>query len=495
MSRIAQAMQCLLHNDIRLVLRELVAEKWRNARNYGFALTFFIGLHLFVLVNLIGAKEPPSLATQTGIWLLAAAIMALASLRQSLRLFSKSSDLDLLMSAPVPTTAILAARLLATAAMAGGASAIVLLPAINGVLLVHGRHFAAAYLVWPLLALICSALAYAVVGTVASRTGSIRSLQRAEAYIAIALTVGFFSLELRPFLPSFLEAQINGVIRLLLTLPFIHVPAYAGTGSLLSIASLTALALGGTIAVSRLLPFLNFGRQAEGVSQSPAATRPRDFFFAPHPWQAILRKELRLIARNPNMLARTLPLALYGFLLCFFAARAIKSSMAEVLAVYLTFVAIAAGAQIARIISTTDEAGQLIEQSPFSAQYARLLRAFASQVYPLAGAMGVALAVAALGRPLLAATALFAAAVCGLGASWIDGAAVRSDNRPGSMEVQRDPESITLPRILSAVAFVLFGPVSVGLVASGLPQIGFALLSLSTACCVLVCSLPQRQVV
>jgi hypothetical protein len=399
------------------------------------------------------------------------------------------------MSAPVPPTAILAARLLATAAVAGGASAIVLLPAINGVLLVHGRHFAASYLVWPLLALICSALTHAVVGTVAIRTGSIRSLQRAEAYIAIALTVGVFSLELRPFLPSFLETQINGMLRLLLTLPFIHVPAHAGTGSLLPIASLAALALGGTIAVARLLPFLNFERHPEGVSQSPAATRPRDFFFAPHPWQAILRKELRLIGRNPNMLARTLPLALYGFLLCFFAARAIKASMAEVLAVYLTFVAIAAGAQIARTISTTDEGGQLIEQSPFSAQHARLLRAFASLVYPLAGAMGVALAVAALGRPPLAVTALFAASVCGLGASWIDGAAVRSENRPGSMEAQRDPETITLPRILSAIAFVLFGPVSVGLVASGLPQIGFALLTLCTACCVLVCSLPERQVV
>jgi ABC-2 type transport system permease protein len=488
-----RALKRLLLNDLRLTLRELVVEKWRNGWSLGFALLFLAGLHLFVLLRLFLDKEPPSPATQTAVWLAAGGLMTLAALRQSLRQSTESSDLDLLLSTPVPSVSIIMARLIGTAVAAGIAGAVVLMPAINACLMLHGRQFAAGYLAWPLLALVISATTHGAVALIACLTGSMRSLQRSEAYFAIALTLAFFSLELRSLLPAPLASQVNEVIRSFLALPLLHLPAQAGTGRATSLAWLAVLGVGGTVVVARTIPTLHFKGRLHAVWATRSAQATRPFVFAARPWRGILRKELRLIARDPTLLSRTLPLTLYAFPLCFLAGRAFSASVTGVVAVYLTFVAIATSAQIARSISTTDEGWDLVAQSPASAHAMLLLRAVAAQVFPLTVALVVALVVALLGRPVLALGALLTAAICGLGASCIEVSGTGHPSRSGLIAGPRVADPITPMRIFAAVVFVLVGPVLVGLLAAGAPVIGLALLMLSTGSCVLVCAcLPRR---
>jgi ABC-2 type transport system permease protein len=489
MSSIIRSVLRLLVNDTRIEFRELVADKWRTGQSLVMVGLFVLGLHVLALFYLIPQKDEPSLTTQTALWWVVISIMILTSLRQNLRLFSLPSDLDLLLTSPVSQAAVIAARVVGTAVVAMGASSFVVLPSIHAALLLYGRHFAFGYLVWLLLALIITASVQLAVILIASVTGTLRFLQRSEAYAAIGLTLLLFGLEFRSSLPARLVDPINHFIEAISSLPLLHTPARASQGDGVLLAGLVALALGAVAATSRVLPVLHHaGRLREGAGpRTSAASGTRAFASAPS--QAILRKELRLIRRNPKLLSRTLPLILYALPLCFMAGRALPAAFTDVLSVYLAFVTIATGAQIAKITTSTDEGWDLVVQSPASAHATLMLRAVAALLVPLSGALIVALAVAALGRPLLAGGALVTAAICGLGANWIEVSSVRPALRPGVITERRAGAPITPLRILAAIVFVLLGPIAVGFLASDSPTWGLMLLPISLACCILVCAL------
>ncbi|GAB1487780.1 hypothetical protein MASR2M8_02210 [Opitutaceae bacterium] len=483
----------IIGNDLRLSFREHVAEKWRS----GFSLILVIGLLAFMHVASVGffvsAKDLPSMTIQTSAWILVSILMMVAGLNHAMRVVSHPADLDLLLSSPVPRTAVLIARILGTSAAALMASALVALPALNAALLVHGPRLAWGYLVWLLLAIAIAGATNGVTSLTVQRSGSVRPLARIQTGAAILLTAIGLTIQSRTLLPSDWVITASDLAQWARKIPGSLLPAQASQGDPGSLLALVAAALACTaFAVLRLPGALTTGLRAS-VASPPQLSAGSRLVFSTGSTVAAIRKDFRLFARDAALFSKVLPVALFALPGFFLAGQALHATPPTILAAYGTFAVVVVSTQLGKLSAQQEACWDLISQSPTSVVVFQKAKVAACLIPALAIGALAAGTTAGLGRPGLAIISQATGLLCGIGATWMELCEARPPSRAGVMARNVNPDAVTPGRLIAAFAFVLSGPLGVGLIAFGLLRPGLGLLVVSLAAVIVTCGLTRPR--
>jgi len=290
-------------------------------------------------------------------------------------------DQDLVMSSPVPIGNVYAVRGMAVALSCVALPAIFWSP-LADMGAVHGHWRAlAAYPVWGALGLACSALAFAGTLALARLLGPRRAFRTAQVLGAVLGAVIVIAMQFQSLLPAGAQARVrewsrsedaaallgpHGVltwpVRALFGDPL---PAIATIGICLALFMLVVRSTTGAFAsATREQPDV----QLRTRRAAPATPRRFRSGLA----AIVVAKELRLIARDPTLIAKSLVQLLYFIPLMAILMR--RSQVAEVLAASLVLLASTLAGTFAWIAVSGEEAPDLLASAPVDAERLRWLK-------------------------------------------------------------------------------------------------------------------------
>ncbi|MBL9206511.1 MAG: hypothetical protein JNN01_15575, partial [Opitutaceae bacterium] len=314
MSPFVSQTSLILRNDLRLAWRGLLAGKVRGLLGLGLVALLVILAHGVTLLILLQLKQPPPLVAEAFVWGFFGLIMLSVGMNQSIGLLFERADFDLLLSSPVQPRAVLAARMLSLGASAALTVAPFLLPLLNGALLGLSLHYAFGYLVWTSLAALSASLGVWIALGLVRWLGVRRARVVAQVMAALFGACLYLGMQLPRFLPKAFQHDVASQLLRVTQSPWFTAPARAARGEGVPLGLLLLLA-GGSAAVTTRQMARTFisGTQDASVVATPARRKgPASI----HRWteglgRATFRKEIRLILRDPLLIAQVLPSALY----------------------------------------------------------------------------------------------------------------------------------------------------------------------------------------
>ena len=302
-------------------------------------------------------------------------LMLSQTLFSSAMAFYTRRDLDLLLSSPIPASRVLAARCLALAA---NASLIPLFlvtpPALTVAALGHPEWLSAPLLVGGLGLLAAAAGLWLAMGLFAT-LGPQRTRTASQVLSALAGAVFFLASQARNWLPAEQAAAIKARLDALAASPALAPgspltwPAQAllgGFGSALLLATVSVAAFAATVAVLGR----RFAANAAAGAGRDAAARPARggaAAFSNGAFRATVRKELRLLQRDPALMSQVLLRLLYLVPLLLLLLREGGEGQGGGLAPLaggITFMTGMLAGSLAWVTSATEEAPDLLVSSP-----------------------------------------------------------------------------------------------------------------------------------
>jgi ABC-2 type transport system permease protein len=417
----------VLHNDVRLLWRELLASRWSLLGNLGLIATLLALAHVLSIVICVNTPRPPSLHVEAGAWMFFGFIMLGTAMTQATALLFERADFDLLFSAPTSPHAVLLARM--TALVAGSALSVglLLLPVIDGLIAGFGLRYAGSYLVWLELAGLAAAAGVGFTLTLVRWLGARRARATVQVLGAICGATVYLGIQAPGFLGAEHRPTAERLIDQLVANPLSLALARGGRGDWHTI-----LLLGGlTLALLASTTWLLSRAFIEGAQETTSrATRKRRHEHR-HRWRQSLPwvtfwKDIRLIVRDPLLLSQVLPSILY--LLPALLGLYTTLGMAT-LAPLSVLVAGQLSAQFALVATAGEEGWDLIRMSPAPERRLRLAKMAAGIALPLALAGSLCLALAIAGRPWLALFSLGVSTLCAIGGAWLQISHVRPSPR------------------------------------------------------------------
>jgi ABC-2 type transport system permease protein len=395
----------ILRHDMRLGTRGLVdfLTGARTARQGGterrlalWVVAIVIGVHALLILAAPKIGDIAWTTPGTDVWLstklaVVFCILFAAALDASTYALYARGDYDLLFSAPVPPKRIFAVRLAAIAGSTAMKMGIYGMPFINAMAIVHGPQWLMAYLVLFALVLVATTMAVltclALVFTIGlKRTRIAAQLAAAFAGLSVLLVVKPEGAETAA--PGLIDWA--GMVQWLFALPsqaFLGQPMAAvgvAAGAVAFLFAGAALAAG---------PFVESIVRAAGQSEAHApAKAARPFSFVTRWPRVIVRKERRLILRDPWLMSHVMMQCLYlvpGALAVFFAIGRDETAAVMIPAVVTAFAGQIAGS-ITFVAISTEDAPELISVAPvesrtlFFARAAAILEVLALLIVPMA---------------------------------------------------------------------------------------------------------------
>ena len=360
-----------------------------------------VGVPLALFLRFIPIRQTPGVLMTLDLILLAVFTLILSqTLASAVTGFYERGDLDLLLSSPLPPRRTLTVRAVAIAVTPllwfATLTSIVVLPAA-----VLGQpRWLTAYPVLIALAMLASAagmsLAMGLVGLIgARRTRTVGQL------LAALIGAGFFLFgQLRNMLPDHGQGVFAGIMRWADSGAFapsapLSWPARALLGDL---APLAAFAGGSALVFAGVVwglgrRFASNASLAAGVTSGPARPaggRPRLQGFEGGPNAALMRKELRLLLRDPTLLSQVLLRVLYVLPLGFALVRGaygphhadlpFASGGQITLTVAVVFVAGQLAGSLAWITICAEDAPELLACAPVDGSRARWAKLWAAMI-------------------------------------------------------------------------------------------------------------------
>jgi ABC-2 type transport system permease protein len=373
----------LLRNEFRLYLRGMAK---------GASLVFFIisqvVLHLIALSIAWGTSRQPMPATQdAGLFLLAGGLMAMfmlmtsRSLANAVQALYTRGDLDLLLSSPVDRRAVIGVRMVAVALSVALEIALLVWPFANVFVLFGNVAWSKAYLLVPAMAMLATSLGLALT-LLSFRTLGPRRTRIAVQVLAVVVGMGIM---VAVYLPRMLSdapprggrngnpfgpgmdmiVRNTGDYRELLAMPARWVmQGYVPTVVfLLAAAGLLALTihLAGDRIVNTMTAIAGGGVRR---SRTVAASRTAQFH---HGFRTVVvLKELRLIARDPFLIAQLLQQGLFALPMAFALWSAGRSS--DMPMPWLAVIAVTSGiaGALAWLTIAAEDAPDLLASAPVS---------------------------------------------------------------------------------------------------------------------------------
>ena len=395
---------------------------------FGF-LAFVLFLHGLAYVflsrsmQLSGSGDAQELVILTGMLALTFSAMLSQAMESVTRAFYARGDLEMILTSPAASSRLFAVRIAAITATILTMSLIFATPFINMQAWLCGPRWLCGYLVVIALAMLAVAVAMVIVGAMfalfgARRTRSISQI--VAAVIGAAFAIGLQFAAIASF--GTMAVPRFAVLERLALDPDSAIlwPARAVFGELAPLVSLCGLglvALGAVIGV--FAP--RFGRlalAAGGVSHvAGKKSRKESRFSSASPAQALRRKELALLIRDPWLMSQTLMQLLYLLPAAFLLWRSFFSEggVATFLAPILIMAAGQLGGGLAWLAVSGEDAPELIATAPVPTK--NVLRAKTEAVL-----MGIAIVFVPLVL-MLAAVAPFAALVALIGVTVAAGSA------------------------------------------------------------------------
>lgn len=440
----------IVRTDVRLVWRGWLGKFAQTFLNGGLLLTGFVLMQLlFALVLTLAPRA--SLESETMAWS-CVTVLIFTSALSNMQL--ARPDGALLFSSPVPSSAILAARVASHALASVGGVVFFVLPAVNVYAVRFSAGYLAGYVTLLTLGLLGAAAAMAATLALTKLLGARRALNviRITGFVLVALFI--VALRLPEYRHSSVAMGISAALgRAATGVPMRYV-AQAAQGQLLPLAGLLVTGFGASALMMRLLErtFLS------GAQQEQSETRARPAQKA-HRWtesffRAAYLKELRLLWRDPLLLARLLPMLanLAPILLVFrnlgwLTLAPLSCALAQTLVLALT-----------PLLAGGDEAWDLLRSSPIDELTARRCKLAAALTPPLVLAALMNVLLAAVGHPLAAVVAFVALLPGSVAAGWLLAAKITPSPRRGTVK-RKGQENLGV----SLLAFVLIGLVSAGI--------------------------------
>lgn len=462
MNPFARHVRLILLNDLRLTWRELRANRTRSAFALALGLVVFAvvqGASLLVFLNM---AEPPRLAVEGGMWLFLASIMLGIAVHQAIALLYVRSDIDFLLSAPVSPRAILFARLLAIAATAGGGVALILFPLINAAAVAFGLKYLFGYAVAACVAILTSAGGLMTSLLLVRCFGPRRGRIVAQVTGAL-LGASIYLLTQAPhWLPPAQRARISTVLTELAASPLAVLPARAAHGEIPMLGLLGLVSLGSAAIAARALDRSLLRGAQDAVAQPSRSTSARSTArWRPGAVRIAVRKDVRLILRDPLLLTQVLPSIIYILP----AAIALVGRLGwSVMGVTAVLVAGQFAGLLTRVAADGEECWDLIRMSPALERRQRIAKLLAGMVVPAAAATLLCSAVAVAGRPWLGLIAWVTSIAVSAGCARIQVATIRPTPRS---DLMKRPRGSFSPMQIVSGGLILSGTSGVAFAASG----------------------------
>jgi ABC-2 type transport system permease protein len=489
----------ILRHDLRLLWRDVMATSWRDYLNVGLVVVLFLIANAIAISIFFAFRRAPPLGAETLAWFFFAFLMLGTAMNHAIKLLFERSDFDLLLSAPVSPRAILFARIASISAGAALTVAVLLLPLLNGALLAVSPGYACGYLVWLLLSCAVASAGVWFTLLLVQWLGPQRARTWAQVVAAVLGASIFLLTQAQNFMPlddrgRFLDAILRFVAR-----PWVAFLPRAGRGEALPLLGLLAVAGLFMTLTTRLLGriFISGVQEGNAIATPGKKRKPgRQHVFAAGVVRATFWKDVRLIVRDPLLLAQVLPTALY-LLPALFGFRHFAEP-----AVMLGPAALVLAAQFSMSLTAVCAAGEecwdLIRMSPTSEMRLRLAKMAAGMALPMIVSVLLCLALALLGHPLLALLALVFSLGCGAAAAWLQVAHIEPTPRRDILRRRRKAGQ-SLVANLSVTLLMLSGAGGLVLAASTHWIVATALLVVTTVgivgCFTLVSleEIPQRH--
>jgi len=462
MRPLALQLWTVLHNDVRLLWRELLASRWSLLGNLGLIAILLALAHALAIALCVHAPHPPSLHVEAGAWLFFGFIMLGTAMTQATTLLFERAEFPLLFAAPPSPHAVLLARM--TALVAGSALSVglLLLPVIDGLIAGFGLHYAGSYLVWVELAGLAAAAGVGFTLTLVRWLGARRARTTVQVLGALCGATVYLGIQAPGFLGEEHRPTAARLIDQIVATPLSLALARGGRGDwhtlLLLGASTLALLAATTWLLSRA-----FLEGAQETTSRPTRTHRREYR---HHWRQSLAwvtfwKDLRLILRDPLLLSQILPSILYLLP----ALLGLYTTLgAATLAPLSVMVAGQLSSQFALVATAGEEAWDLIRMSPAPERRLRLAKMAAGMALPLALAATLCLALALAGRPGLALASLGIAGLCAAGGAWLQISHVRPSPRH---DVVKERLKNSPGRLFGGMALMATGATAAGFYGHG----------------------------
>lgn len=462
MSSVVRHAWVILRNDLRLLWRELKASRLGDYLSGALAAVLFTLANVLAIALFFAFRRSPALGVEHLVWLIFGFFMIAAAMNHAIKVLFEHSDFDLLLSSPVPPAATLLARLAAMSATAALSVALFLLPLLHGAILAVSAGYLAGYAVWLLLSCAVASAGVWFTLLLVQWLGPRRARIWAQV-IAGLLGTGVFIVFQAQNLFRDRDEIMAEVVRFL-GQPSIAWLARAGRGdpgALLGLAGFTLLC---TALTARLLAKLFIGGVQEGNAVVPKAQPApgRRYVFIAGIFRATLRKDIKLIARDPLLLAQVLPSALYLLPALFsFKTLGFIALLAPLSLVITTQFSFA----LTAVAAAGEECWDLIRASPTDELRLRCGKMAAGLALPFALCVPLTVMLALLGRPALATLTLVFSLVCGTAMAWLMVARVTPTPRRDIL-TNRTKNRNVLANVVAAI-FMLAGGGGLGCAAKG----------------------------
>ncbi|MEO5958955.1 MAG: hypothetical protein ABIZ49_09245 [Opitutaceae bacterium] len=484
MNSLAAQTRLILRNDLRLLWRDLRSGRMKEYLSVGLFVVLFCIFNAIAIGIFFAFRQSPPLGAETLAWLFFGFLMLGAAMNQAIVVLFERADFDLLLPSPVSPRAILLARLATVTVGAALAVAMFLLPLLNGALLAVSWRYAAGYLVWLLLSGAVASAGVWFTLLLVKWLGPRRARTWAQVVAAVLGASVYLVTQSQQFLHGRGDAsgRVFGQIVEALAQPPVSFIAQAGRGdplALLALAGLTAVFAGLT---TRLL-----GRMFVGGVQEAGAIVPkrrsragRRHVFTEGVVRATFWKDVRLIARDPLLLAQVLPTALYILPGLFGISRLGGVGLLAPLALFLTGMF---SLSLTAVAASGEECWDLIRMSPTPELRLRVAKMAAGMALPLVLCVVLCAVMAFFGRPWLALLTLIFSAGCAAGGSWLHVARIKPTPR---RDVMKRGERHNYGRGFVAAIILMLGAGGLGFAAAGSWKVAAVLLG-ATVLAVIAC--------
>jgi ABC-2 type transport system permease protein len=473
----------ILRNDLRLTWRDLNAGRWKDYVSWSlFVVLFLVANAISIAIFFAFGKAPP-LIGETVAWLFFGSIMFTAAMNQAIRVLFERADFDLLLSSPVSPRAILLARL-ATMTVAAASSALLLLvPLINGLLLAISPRYTAGYAVWLLLSCALASAGVWLTLLLVKWLGPRRARTWAQVISAVLGAGLYLCTQSHNLLPKETTGPLFAWARTVFNHPATTLVARAGRAEWLALFTLAAITALFAALTTRLLSRMFIGGVQEAAGIAPVRRRgaARPDHFVEGVVRATFRKDVRLIVRDPLLLAQVLPTALYMLPAVFafgrFGGVALLGSAALVIGAQFSFA-------LTAVAAAGEECWDLIRMSPTAERRLRHAKMAAGMALPLVLCTILCLILALLGHPWLAVLSLGFSVACSAACAWLQVAQIKPTPRRDVL--RRGSGEGNVGRGIMAAVIMMIGAAGLGCAATNHPIAAAVLLCL-TALVVAAC--------
>jgi ABC-2 type transport system permease protein len=359
----------------------------------------WLGLHVLAFKILHDMPELPApmlpLVALSAMVLLAVVgtFMFSSGLKSSVDSLFERGDVDLLLSSPLPSRSIFTVRL--GAIIIGVASVYLALaaPVVNIGLFIGHANWLLAYPVIVAWATICCALAMLLTLLLVRVLGARRTRVVAQVLSAVAGALIFLLAQAQNLLHLGSQDAAGGLAARI-TAPggLVWSLGQAASGSLAPLLCVVVAAM----ALFLFTVQFTHGFFVHGLQQAVSTVRTRGKGtavpagrFGRHLTEVVLRKEWRLIARDPHLLSQVLLQLLYLLPLGFVVLRN-EEQAAPGVAAGLTMLSASLTASLTWIIVAAEDAPDLLQASPSAARVIRLAK-LAAAVIPALALMAIPL--------------------------------------------------------------------------------------------------------